>query len=761
MVSFIKNIPIFRRLSILFTVAALIPGMIIVLLGNYYLTSLGQRGDAVQLSFKAQELASTEQVTLQRMNALLNTRFSQVFALGDPVLHGDTALNANAQINVSELDALALDAEQGISNYHDYYLINSAPQMQSIRRIIESDADPTIITSQQTAFNHVQGKDWQDYKTHQQLVLTDLNEANPNYSKSYNDLYEANRSFLTLKNNWQQVVDQTTQMGGTVTTVGPSLQNPLYISTGLAFLFVLLLIIFTSVVVNTTISNPLVQLSNLTKRISAGDTSERAHVSGRDEISSVANSLNTMLDHIVRLAQEAQDRHTALLSQIEKMVNEVSGVAEGDLRIQAEVTTDELGVLADSFNFMTEELSNLVVRVKSLAHDVENATSQSYQHMDQLVQGAGLQIQQINSATSEVGTMTTASKQVAERAHILAAVAQEASQTAQDGRTAVQQTVEGIDRIGTNVRATSEKVHLLGERSREINDIVKVISNIAYQTNRLALDAAIQAAMAGENGKGFGAVASDIRRLAERSKEQTLMINQIVQNVLEDITAAANAMQDTERETSTGMKLIEEAGQALESIFSVVEHQATEVLAINQVAIQQLQTSNTVVQTMKQITETTQNNSQKTYATAQQLEQTANIAHELLSSVEVFKLREETRFDYPSIAPQNSPVEQLTFSGRFQALPAPAQGQGNFTTSNGFGSNPATSNGFGSNPAAFHQQGGYTFAPSPEPIQSPSPFYPPNTYPYPTPPQQGSPIRTGSKDKPSQVDWQQHWTQER
>src|SRR5438309_9311177 len=131
-----------------------------------------------------------------------------------------------------------------------------------------------------------------------------------------------------------------------------------------------------------------------------------------------------------------------------------------------------------------------------------------------------------------------------------------------------------MGRINENVHETATKVHTLGERSRAIDEIVTAIGGIAHQTNRLALDAAIQAAMAGDNGKGFGAVAADIRRLAERSKEQTNIITRIVRNVLEDINTAALAMSETERETSLGTQLAQEAGRSLEAIFPVVERQA-------------------------------------------------------------------------------------------------------------------------------------------------------------------------------------------
>src|SRR5581483_4338571 len=178
----------------------------------------------------------------------------------------------------------------------------------------------------------------------------------------------------------------------------------------------------------------------------------------------------------------------------------------------------------------------------------------------------------------------------------------------------------GMTRISENVQATASKVQTLGERSRAINDIVEVISSIAHQTNRLALDAAIQAAMAGENGKGFGAVAADIRRLAERAKDQVSMIGRIVRSVREDIGAVALSMQDTERETRNGSKLTQEAGVALESIFAAVEHQAHEIESINQMAMQQLQSSSSAMKIMQSVSEATQQGSISTRQTSENME---------------------------------------------------------------------------------------------------------------------------------------------
>jgi methyl-accepting chemotaxis protein len=200
-----------------------------------------------------------------------------------------------------------------------------------------------------------------------------------------------------------------------------------------------------------------------------------------------------------------------------------------------------------------------------------------------------------------------------------------------------------MEQITHNVHLTTEKVQILGERSREIHKIVEVISGIAQQTNRLALDAAIQAATAGAQSTGFGAIAVDIRRLAERSKEQTVMINKIVQDVLIDIHTAAVSSQETERKVASGATLTQEVGVALDSVFAVVERQAQEIEVANQVASQQMQSTKTVEQIMKEVSDTAQQSSAMTNQATKQMKNLAQIAGQLLASVDIFKLREDHR----------------------------------------------------------------------------------------------------------------------
>jgi methyl-accepting chemotaxis protein len=647
----VSNMPIFRRLFIAFTLTTVIPGVVIVLLGTFFLNTLEAQGQAVKTSFEAQNTASSQQISLQRMNALLETRFAQIYASKGEG-EAASALNASGVLIARDIQNRKSLFDKTLEIYQQKFAVATSDNMKSIRTILLSD-DPnnkTIIDQQQAALNRViEKKEWEKYQQAQGKVLALLEQVESNdpaitFRKAYDALVEARQLFVPLKNSWQNVADSAVTIGTTVTNVGPSQTQPILLFTTTAFLFTILVIIATGYIINLTITQPLHHLALLTRRISRGDTSARAVIHGKDEICLVASSMNNMLDDIVRLIQETQTRHTLLQAQVEKLVSEVSEVGEGDLRIQAEVNTDDLGVLADSFNYMIEELGNLIVRVKILAKEVEKSTTQGFDHMAQLVENSDQQLKQIATATIEVETMATSSRHVAERSYALYSHAREARRSAHESRNTVRQTVTGMDHIHENVQSTAVKVQLLGERSREINNIVEVISSIAHQTNRLALDAAIQAAMAGEHGKGFGAVAADIRRLAERTKEQATIITRLVRNVLEDIDSVAISMSETEQETSRGTVLAQEVGTSLEAIFPLIEQQANEIETINQMTSQQLQSSRAVVQIMHNFSDATQQNSMSTREVSHLMEHIARLAEELLASVEAFKLREDQNY---------------------------------------------------------------------------------------------------------------------
>ncbi|MGB8346523.1 MAG: methyl-accepting chemotaxis protein [Ktedonobacteraceae bacterium] len=671
MLKWLTNTPIARRLFYAFGAATFIPAAIIFLLGLVYLNTLTTRGHDMQTSYQAIQTATAQSTNLQLINADLTSYFSTIYAA-----RGSAGDMSNTAVSLSNgITNLQANFGQGLQQYKQNFTIAASPQMVGIHNILlGEDSSDAIATQQQQLLAAIE-PEWTGYLQAQNQTVLDL-KANLPYSKTHRDLLNAQNLYQPLAASWQKIVSLTKQIGKDVATVSGGQTSQIILVTVIAILFSVLVVATVGYIINLTISRPLVQLAALTRRVSKGETSARAPTQGYDEINIVASSMNKMLDNIVRLAQEAQGQRDALQGQVEKLVSEVSGVGEGDLRVQAEVTADALGVLADSFNYMVEELSSLIVRVKMVAQEVDDLTSAVVDRLTQLVDTGDIQLNQIENAAVEVEHMADSSRSVAERAQGLFNVAHQTRRTAQGGRASVQQAIEGMNRINTNVQTTSGKVQTLGERSREINNIVEVISNIAHQTNRLALDAAIQSAMAGENGKGFGAVAADIRRLAERSKEQASSIARIVRSVRDEIGAVALSMQDTERETAIGTKLTEEAGGALESIFSDVEQQAIEIENINRVAKRQLESSSAVVQIMQGISQSTQQSSLSTRDTAQTMARLARLVEQLRSSVEAFRLREDQdysgSFSTFSMTPEERYPDHLSVSGVFRTVTATA-----------------------------------------------------------------------------------------
>jgi methyl-accepting chemotaxis protein len=666
MLKVIANIPIFRRLFYAFLLAAVIPGLVITVLGVAFINTQDGHSQVLQTSLQGQEATGTAAGYLQDLKWQPGLSYADWSHMSAASL---VAIAPQMTDNVSHLEQ---QFESAAISYQRDYQLNTSPEMESVRSLVlKIDPVSPLPNQQQSLLDQVLKKQWPAYKTAQEQMLHELNAGRLPTPASYNQLRQR---YSDLKASWDQISAIAGNISVQIAQSGTSQNNPILMVTIIAFLGTIMIVSIIGYSVNLTITRPLRQLANLTRRIAKGETNARAVINSQDEISMVATSMNNMLDNIVRLIQETQSQRDWLQSQVEKLVSEVSGVGEGDLRVQAEVTADSLGVLADSFNYMVEELGSLVVRVKTVANEVEQFTTTVLDRMTQLVDTGDTQIEQIEQAVINVDRMTTLSKEVAERAQGLYEVARIARHDAQLGRESVQQAVEGMTRINENVLATAGKVQTLGERSLAINEIVEVISNIAHQTNRLALDAAIQAAMAGENGKGFGAVAADIRRLAERAKDQASMIGRIVRSVREDIAAVAISMQDTERETLNGSKLTQEAGVALESIFAAVEHQAHEIESINHMAMQQLQSSSAVVRIMHSVAEATQQGGMSTRQTSENMERLSRLVEQLRASVEAFKLREDRAYFVPTTSGklllEDGMENPLTVSGVFRTVSA-------------------------------------------------------------------------------------------
>jgi methyl-accepting chemotaxis protein len=667
MLKFITNMQISRRLLFAFLLAAIIPGIIISILGFTFIDTQRSRSQAVQTNIHIFKSATTTSAYLPQIINLLKLAYHNQY----DIVTKTSAPQEQALDTLSQLAVVTHHFDQALSQYRQSYQIDTSGQMSNIRSILlYDDPNSPLPRQQRDALYQVEHTLWPDYQQAQNQLITALNTKMPG-DQAMLLLQQAITKHTALSGGWDKVIANAESVSIAIAQVGAPQTNFTLLATLAAFLSTILIVTTIGYIVYLTITRPLHQLALLTRRIAKGETDARVEVSGRDEFFLVANSMNRMLDNIVQLIQQAQDQRDELQSQVEKLVNEVSGIGEGDLRVQAEVSSTTLGVLADSFNYMVEELGSLVVRVKTVANEVGRSTAGILTRMSQLVETGSIQLQQFAHAEKEVQQVVEFSRQVTERSQILYEVARGAQHNAQVGRKSVQQAVEGIERINDNVQTTANKFQLLEERSREINEIIEVISGIAHQTNRLALDAAIQAAMAGENGKGFGAVAADIRRLAERSKDQASIVTRIVRSVREEISAVSHSMQDTEREAAIETRLAGETGQSLETIFTAIEHQAREIEHINQIAHRQLQSAHAVVQIMQNVAEYTRQSSTSTYDASRNMERLARLVERLRASVEAFKLRDNQRYVVPNTNINMSLDEDenpLTVSGVFRKV---------------------------------------------------------------------------------------------
>lgn len=457
---------------------------------------------------------------------------------------------------------------------------------------------------------------------------------------------------------------------------------------------VLLGVIVFNYIVQRQIKDRILGLVDVCRDYAGGDRTVRAVVNGDDEFAMLSMSLNTLLDNqgnspaVSSLGASGSDA-AALQAQIEKLLQEVSAVGDGDLRVQAEVTPDTLGVLADSFNYMIEELAKVVGRVQSTAVQVTNSTRRILDRSAELAQASETQVGQISQTSEAVEALATFIQNVARNAQLSAEAAQDALRNAISGKQSVSQTIEGMMLIREDVQETSKKIKRLGERSNEIGEIVRIIEDIADQTNLLALNAAIQSAMAGEHGRGFAVVADEIRLLAERSTESTKRIAMLVKSIQGDTHEAVVAMEDSTQEVVKGSQLADEAGRALNSIYSAVERQAQMIEGIARAAQDQTSVSEAVAIAMAQISEITRQTDAGVQEAAVSVSYLAELSEQLRASVSTFRLPDRGNDMFSSFTSMTSVTELpdsggdqtfvpghendwgQNFSGNFPPLPEP------------------------------------------------------------------------------------------
>ena len=350
---------------------------------------------------------------------------------------------------------------------------------------------------------------------------------------------------------------------------------------------------------------------------------------------SVAES--QMLD-AERLQQDARRVNDANQAAILRLMNELQTVAEGDLTQQATVTEDITGAIADSVNYTVEELRTLVASVQTTASRVAQTTSDVDQTSTELLAASNEQMNEIQATGKSVLEMATRINQVSTQAQESAAVARQSLMAAESGLQAVQNAIGGMNSIRDQIQETSKRIKRLGESSQEIGEITELISDITEQTNVLALNAAIQAASAGEAGRGFSVVAEEVQRLAERSADATRQISVLVRTIQTDTQDAVAAMERSTQGVVEGAKLSDNAGTRLTEIDQVSRRLSELIQQISDSASREANLANAVADSIQNIFAVTEQTSDGTRTTAGQVRELSRMAEELRQSVARFKI---------------------------------------------------------------------------------------------------------------------------
>jgi len=339
-----------------------------------------------------------------------------------------------------------------------------------------------------------------------------------------------------------------------------------------------------------------------------------------------------------RMEQEAKRVNDANQAAILRLMNELQTVAEGDLTQEATVTEDITGAIADSVNYTVEELRSLVSNVQNTAARVAQTTADVDATSTELLAASNEQLHEIRETGKSVVDMAGRINEVSAQAQESATVARQSLQAAESGLQAVQNAIGGMNSIRDQIQETSKRIKRLGESSQEIGEITELISDITEQTNVLALNAAIQAASAGEAGRGFSVVAEEVQRLAERSADATRQIAALVKAIQTDTQDAIGAMERSTQGVVEGAKLSDNAGTALTEIDRVSRQVADLIEQISNAASREAGLANVVADNIQHIFAVTEQTGEGTRATANQVRELSRMAEELRQSVSRFKI---------------------------------------------------------------------------------------------------------------------------
>jgi twitching motility protein PilJ len=379
---------------------------------------------------------------------------------------------------------------------------------------------------------------------------------------------------------------------------------------------------------------PVKELAEFSERVAAGDAKARAAVDADNEFGYIAENLNR---GALRMGGAKPEGLEGLQRSISDLLQVISQAGRGDLTVRAKTSNDSLGNVVESVNSMLSNYTATIERARKSAMDVMASVNSILVSAEEMTSGASQQDHEITNTSSAVEELTVSMKQVSNNAEASAEAARRALDAAEQGNRAVRDTLEGMQRIRASVQASAKKIKSLGDRSLEISEIINVINDITEQTNLLALNAAIEAARAGEAGRGFAVVADEVRKLAEHSRSATKDIAALIKAIQAETNEAVVVMEEGTREVEGGASLADQAGKALEAISSVVRQSAELVQEISLASKQQVRGTEGVAHAMQIISSITRQTSQGSRQTVSTVGHLVKLSEQLNDALSQFR----------------------------------------------------------------------------------------------------------------------------
>ncbi|BHH85162.1 methyl-accepting chemotaxis protein [Desulforhopalus sp. 52FAK] len=404
-------------------------------------------------------------------------------------------------------------------------------------------------------------------------------------------------------------------------------------------LMAVLFAIFIAIRLSKGLTNQVNHIMGLLGEMEAENYGARTEVVSDDELGVMAVTLNNMLDNITILIQ-SQDERNAIQESIMKLLEEISILSDGDFTARAEVTEDLTGAIADSFNAMADQFSDIISKVKVATEAVGVTSDEVSRQTMELAEKNIDQVKGVTTAVEAIDEMVGSIKNVAENAQTSALVSKQSRKNAQEGAEAVQETNKAMSEIREEINETARSVKRLGESSLEIGNIVQIIDDIADRTSILALNASIQAAMAGDAGHGFAVVADEVQRLADSSSNSTKQIEVLVKSIQAEIKDLTTRIDESISKVVAGSQLADGAHDKLQEIENVSRQLAELIDAITAATNNQVQMSETISKTMEDVGEVSRESSLSTQDTAASMNILSKTARDLRSAVDVFKIGE-------------------------------------------------------------------------------------------------------------------------